>query len=399
VLLALGPVAWYQSTVASVYPLFLAAIALLVNAADAWERRPTPPRLALLAGAIGLVAVSHKTGIAFAVAAIAFVLVVGRRSLLAPRNLAALAVLLAPLAAVAYLPLRESYGGFPNLRADAHASVLDWITGSVGAPDAEPLGGNLYAIRIHAGRLALLLVASLSPAVVLAPLGAWSLRRRRAFVWCCLAPALAVSAAVATTPGGYAYWHLPLILAGTIATGAGAARLIERVRHRRTRRIAVGVALAAAAVFVGAVGGGYLARSHRDASPWARATLSALSQGEQIRAPWAAYTVLAATQELEHRRRDVRVTIADAVNGAPDLRRLAGTAFVDMSAPHGPPDPPAGFAIAPAGPATGANDKGLSGLDLGPVRIGLPRARARAYEVSFPLSAGARARRTRRSRP
>jgi hypothetical protein len=225
----------------------------------------------------------------------------------------------------------------------------------VGAPDADPLAGNLYALRLHAGRLALLLVASLSPALVLAPFGAWRLRTRGAFVWCCLAPAVVVSAVAATTPGGYAYWHLPLVLALAIATGAGAAAAIERARRTRAAAMALALALVACVGFTALAGAGYLSDSHRSGTRWARATLAAAPPQGRIVAPWASYTALAATQELEGRRRDVRVTVASE-----------------------PPVAPRGYEFRPIGPAARANVKGISGLRLGSLRVGLPRARARA---------------------
>jgi hypothetical protein len=339
-----GPLAWYHATTASVYPFFLFALALLLNAAHAWLRRPGLVRLALFAAAIGLVLVSHKTGVAFALGALVLVALHARG-----RELLGLAAIALPLLTIAYIPLRDGFTGFPNLIGDA--STWEWVTGTAGgAPDAEAFGANAYALRVHTERLVVLLLASLSPAaLLLAPLGVRALWRERAYLLCCLAPALATSAVVLTTEGAYPYWHLPLLLAGAIACGVGIAHV---------RRPALVVVCGAALLVPVVVGASYIAGAPREAEGWARATLEALPPDARLVAPWTAYAPLRALQELDGVRTDVRVEPAPA-----DVRPEEVAARV--------PGPGYGVQLAGDAPgATEANFKGLSGLGAGPFRIG-----------------------------
>ena len=343
-LLAAGPLAWYHATTASVYPLFLLALALLLNAAHAWLARPGALRLALLAAAIGLVLVSHKTGLAFALGAL--VLLAWRAR---GRQLAGLVAIAIPLATIAYIPLRDGFTGFPNLIGGA--STWEWITGTAGgAPDAEAFGANAYALRVHTERLVVLLLASLSPAaLLLVPLGVRALRREWAYPLCCLAPALATSAVVLTTEGAYPYWHLPLLLAGAVACGVGVAHV---------RRRAVLAVCCVALVVPVVVGASYVATAPRAAEGWARGTLEALPPDSRLVAPWTAYAPLRAVQELDGVRPDVRVEVAPAgVRPEDVVARVPGPGY--------------GVALSAEAPgAIPANFKGLSGLDAGPFRIG-----------------------------
>jgi hypothetical protein len=348
-LLAVGPLAWYHATTASVYPFFLLALVLMLNAAHAWIDRRGAVRLALFAATIGLVLMSHKTGVAFALGALVLAALRARG-----RELLGLAAIALPLLTVAYIPLRDGFTGFPNLIGGA--STWEWITGTAGgAPDAEAFGANAYALRVHSERLVVLVLASLSPAaLLLVPLGVRALWRERAYLLCCLAPALATSAVVLTTEGAYPYWHLPLLLAGAIACGAG----VPLVRSRAL------VALCAVALLVPAlVGASYIATAPREAEDWARATLEVLPPDARLVAPWTAYAPLRAVQELDEVRRDVRVEPAPVDVRPEDVAERV-------------PGPGVGVVLSgdPSG-ATPANFKGLSGLDAGPFRIG--------YEESY----------------
>ena len=341
-LAAVGPLAWYHATTASVYPFFLLALALMLNAAHAWLERRGVVRLALFATAIGLVLVAHKTGVAFALGALVLLALRARG-----RELLGLAAIVIPLLTIAYIPLRDGFDGFPNLIGDA--TTWEWVTGTAGgAPDAEAFGANAYALRVHSGRLIVLLIASLSPAaLLLVPLGVRALWSERAYLLCCLAPAIAVSAVVLTTEGAYPYWHLPLLLAGAIACGAG-------VRH--VRRPVV-LALCAVALLVPVlVGASYIATAPRDAEDWARATLEEQPPGARVVAPWTAYAPLRAVQELDGVREDVRVEPAPI-----DVRPEDVATQV--------PGPGTGVVLSGDG-GTPANFKGLSGLDAGPFQIG-----------------------------
>jgi Protein of unknown function (DUF2723) len=341
-LLTVGPLGWYHATTASVYPFFLLALTLLLNAADAWLRRRGAVRLALFAAAIGLVLVAHKTGVAFALGAGVLVALRARG-----RELLGLAAIVLPLVTIAYIPLRDGFDGFPNLIGDA--STWEWVTGTAGgAPDAEAFGANAYALRVHSGRLLVLLLASLSPAaLVLVPLGVRTLWSERAYLLCCLAPAIAMSAVVLTTEGAYPYWHLPLLLAGAVACGAG-------VRQVRSRALVAVCALALLVPMV--VGGSYIATAPRDAESWARTTLEEQRPGARVVAPWTAYAPLRAVQELDGVREDVRVEPAPVDVRPEDVAaRVPGPGIgVMLSGEEGTP----------------ANFKGLSGLDAGPFRIG-----------------------------
>jgi hypothetical protein len=343
-LLGVGPLAWYHATTASVYPFFLLALVLMLTAAQAWMARPGTARLVLFAASIGLVLVSHKTGLAFAIGALVLVALRARG-----RELLGLAALVLPLLTIAYIPLRDGFTGFPNLIGGA--STWEWVTGTAGgAPDADAFGANAYALRVHTGRLVVLLLASLSPAaLLLVPLGVRALWSERAYLLCCLAPALAVSAVVLTTQGAYPYWHLPLLLAGAVACGVGVAHVKRPVV----------LALCAIALLVPvAVGASYIATAPREAEGWARATLEELPPDARLVAPWTAYAPLRAVQELDGVREDVRVEPAPV-----DVRLEDVAARV--------PGPGFGVVLSEdtAG-ATEANFKGLSGLDAGPFRIG-----------------------------
>ena len=342
-LLAVGPLFWYHATTASVYPFFVLALALLLNAAHDWLRRAGAFRLALLAAAIGLVLVSHKTGLAFAAGALVLVALHARG-----RQLMGLAAIALPLLTIAYIPLRDGFSGFPNLIGGA--TTWEWVTGTAGgAPDAEALGANAYALRVHSERLVVLLLASLSPAaLLLVPLGLRELLRERAYLLCCLLPALATSAVVLTTQGAYPYWHFPLLLAGAVACGTGVA-------HVRRPAIAVLCALALAVPVV--VGGSYIASAPREAEDWARAALAELPPDARVVAPWTAYAPLRALQELAGVREDVRVEPAPV-----DVRPEDVAARV--------PGPGFGVVLSGEPGGTEANFKGLSGLDAGPFRIG-----------------------------
>lgn len=364
-LLGVGALFWYHATTASVYPFFLLALALLLNAAHALTQRATTGRVALVGAAAGLVLVSHKTGAAFALGALVLVLLHAR-----DRRLAGFLAMALPLATVAYIPLRDGFAGFPNLIGGA--SAWEWITGTAGgAPDADPFGANAYAMRVHSERLVVLLLASLSPAaLLLVPLGLRDLARERAYLLCMLVPALVTSAIVLTTQGAYPYWHLPLLMAGAIACGAGVAHL------RRPAPIAL---CALALVVPVAVGASYLAGAPRSAGDWSRATLETLPRGARLVAPWTAYAPLRAVQELEAVRPDVRVEVAPADVRPEDVAaRVPGDGYaVVLSA-----EPPEVRGTAQVGPTAEANFKGLSGLDAGPFRIGYEETAVRAYRLA-----------------
>jgi hypothetical protein len=372
-LLALGPMFWFQATVATVYPFLAFAVALLLNAGDAWLRHQTPTRLALLAGSIGLVGLAHTAGAMFALGGVALIASRGRRALRGPRDALALAAVAIPLLAVVYIPLRSGYGGFPNRAGE---SVWGMVFGTSGTFSGEsPLSASRAGFASHVRSLVVLVLASLSPAALaLIPAGVRALWRERPYLLCCLAPAAIDSAIVLTMRGGYPYWHVPLLVAGAVACGAG----VEPVRRALagTRwRVPLAGALAAALLVVPVSGALFLANSGREASDWSRETLAALPPGARIVAPWTAYAPLRATQSLDGLRRDVIVELTPT--GAPaDLATLRGGYAVAISG-----DAPQLPGAEPVGPVAGASFKGLSGLVAGPFKIGFEATSARTYRL------------------
>src|SRR3954471_23895922 len=195
--MTVAPVLWYQATVASAYPFFMLSIALLLTAGDAWTRRPTPLRLAFFAASIGLVLMGHKLGVFFAAGAVA-VIVLNRRHLDRRSVLPLLAVLI-PLATMLYIPLRQDWGGWPNLigadGVEGRRNLVAWITGTAqNITEADTLGANKYAVRVHSERFVIMMLASLSPAAfVLLPAGLRRLLRDRVFMLCGLLPSIVTS--------------------------------------------------------------------------------------------------------------------------------------------------------------------------------------------------------------
>jgi hypothetical protein len=374
IVLGLGPVFWYQASVASVYTFLACAVALLLNAADAWARRPTPLRLALLSGSIGLVALAHAVGLAFAAGGVLLIALRGRAAVRSPRDALALAAVAVPAAAIAYIPLRSGYGGFPD--AYPTAGILDRVTGQAGTFTGEgPFDGNRHAVATQGWSLVLLVVVSLSPAAAaLVPAGLRSLMRERPYVLCCLAPAVLDSVLIVTMQRGFVYWHIPLLLAGAVACGAGVEPVRRALRASPWRR-AVGGVLAATLVAPAIAGALFLAQSHRDASRWSRATLAALPRGARLVTPWTAYAPLRAEQVLGGVRRDVRLRLT-ASGATENISGLRGGYAVAVTAEP----PPASGAVA-LGPAAGANFKGLSGLGAGPFKIGYDSTTARTYKL------------------
>jgi hypothetical protein len=364
-LVAVGPLFWYHATTASVYPFFVLVLALLLNAADAWLRRPDTLRLALFAAMIGLTLIAHKLGIAFAVAALTLVALRGRG-----RQLVGLAAIALPLTTIVYMPLRAGYTGFPNLIGDA--TTWEWVTGTAGgAPDVAPFAAaTAHDVRVHSERFIVLLLASLSPAaVLLVPLGIRELWSGQAYMFCSLVPSVAVSIVVLTTPAAPAYFHLPLLVSGAIACGAGV---------RCLRRPALGALCALAMLVPVGVGVSYIAESARAAGPWSRETLRGLPRDARLVAPWTAYAPLRAVQELEGVRQDVRVEIAPPDPRPEDTVERAGDSGFSVAFSAHTLDVPGAMRV---GPAARVNFKGLSGLDAGGFAIGSPETTARTYRL------------------
>ena len=373
-LLGLGPVFWYQATVASVYTFLACAVALLLNAADAWVRRPSPLRLALLSASIGLVAMAHAVGLAFALGGVLLIALKARGAIRRPREVLALAAVAIPAAAIAYIPLRSGYGGFPD--AYPHAALLDRVTGHASTFTGErPFDGNRHAVATQAWSVVLLVFVSLSPAALaLVPAGLRALLRERPYVLCCLAPAVLDSVLVVTMQRGFLYWHIPLLLAGAVACGAGVEPVRRALRGSRGRVVLRG-ALAAALLVPPVAGALFLAHSHRDASGWSRATLAALPHGARLVTPWIAYAPLRAEQALGGVRPDVRLVVT-ASGATESLAAMHGGYAVTVSAVR----LPSAGAVA-VGPVAGASFKGLSGLRAGPFKIGYDATTARTYKL------------------
>jgi hypothetical protein len=373
-LVTVAPVLWYQATVASAYPFFMLSIALLITAGDAWVRRPTSRRLALLAAAIGLVLVSHKMGVFFAAGGAALIAL--NHEKLDRRSALPLLALLIPLATMAYIPLRKNWGGWPNLIGSdgihGRKTLYHWITGTAeNVSEANTLGANKYAARIHSERFVVMMLASLSPAaIVLVPAGLRSVWRGRdhSFLLCGVLPSIVASLVVLSTPGAFAYRHVGILLVGAIACGIG----VDRLRGRALPAAAVGLLLLVPV----ASGVYYLQRSHRPAQTWARATLAAVPRHGTILAFWSASSPLRGVQALDDYRTDVQVVDAgprpwESGEWARHPRALA-VGVVE----HRTQRVPGAVQVVPS---AGLNVKGLSGLSIGPFRVGYPLAWARTF--------------------
>jgi hypothetical protein len=231
-------------------------------------------------------------------------------------------------------------------------------------------------------------VAQLSvAAVVLVPVGVWALRKDPVYLLCGLCPALLISAIVLTTTGSYPFWHLPLLSALAIAAGTAipelrrlARRLVPVARGVVRGSMVVAAGLLAAGGLTGAAGGAvYIADHGADASRWARGVLTALPRGAQVVAPWSAYAALRATQELEHRRGDVTVTLAHHwPTDAADLRRARGY-LVGMDV--GATPVPSGWRLVRVGPQGVVDRKGITGLSFAGRLLGDLQYKAQAYLV------------------
>jgi hypothetical protein len=377
--LATGPLFWYQAATASVYPLFVLSLTALLVGARAWRNEPRARNLALVGISAAAVFLSHNTGLVFLAGAVVF-LAANRRLFRRARDLLPLAAGLVPLAAVAYLPLREGYQGFPNLLADHHATVLDWLLGS--GPGAPTLfGASEHGLAVHAWRLVLLVAASLGPAALaLAPLGAVWLRRTSEYLWCCLLPALVTAALVLTTPQSFPYWQFPLLLAAAIATGVGLPRVAAGLRQRGAPGIGVIALLVASFALVPALGAAYLARNDRNAVPWARTTLASLPTGAQVVAPWRVYAPLRALQALGQLRPDITIIQGPQTLQPSALAPLRGR-YVVLVGDKPSTAPPPALALQQIGLPTRVNFKGLTGLAIGPLRIGVPDENAYLFKV------------------
>jgi hypothetical protein len=276
-----------------------------------------------------------------------------------------------------YIPLRADWTGFPNL-IGPHGNLLRWLTGTAeNITEANTLGANRYAVAVHSGRFVVLMIASLSPAALaLVPAGLRTLWRDRVYMLCGLLPALLTSVIILTTPGAFAYRHVPLLMTGAIACGIGVEPVRRWLGERRRPRLAAAL-LVLALLVAPASGIFYLQRSAREAHGWARATLAAVPQGGSLVAPWSAWAPLAAVQQLDGYRRDVQLVKApEPWLGAAKLAALHSTTAVGLFE-HPEPVPGA----VQVGPTAGLNIKGLSGLAVGPIRIGYPLIKARAYRM------------------
>jgi 4-amino-4-deoxy-L-arabinose transferase-like glycosyltransferase len=381
-LLGTGGLYWQHATTASQYPLYVCAFLALLLFTDRWSVDRSPWSLAGVSASAGLVAISHRTGLVIAGATVAYVLFTSRRDLLRRGNALALGAALVPLATVAYLPLRADAAGFPNHSRDEHLSWWELLNGG-GDPDGRLLGASASAIQDHATILVYLVLSQLSvAALALIPAGARLAVRSRSLLWCGIVPSVLISAAVVTTPGAFPHWHFPLLTVGAIVAGAGVAVLSKWfARHHRPIRHVTVAALVAAILAVPLVGARHLGKTERDASPWGREVLQGLPPRATVLAPWPAFSVLRAMQEIEGQRPDVRVGITPGYG--PDYARLdsAGASHVVVIHVDGESEGPPSR-LQPVGPPAEVQVRGLTELRLGPKLIGLPSLSARLYRVA-----------------
>lgn len=378
-LVTVAPVLWFQATVASAYPFLMLSIVLLITAGDAWLRRPDRLRLAYFAAAIGLVLMAHKTGVFFAAGAVA-VMVLHRQNL-SRRSLLPMLAILIPLATMLYIPLRENWHGWPNLIGnngiEGHRNLFRWITGTAeNITEADTLGANKYAVRVHSERFVIMMIASLSPAaLVLVPAGLRRLWRDHSYMLCGLLPSIVSSIVILTTPGAFAYRHVGVLMTGAIACGIGLGPVLEWLRERRVLPVA---AVAGLLLLLVAPASGiyYLQRSHREAQDWARATLASLPHGAHILTPWSALAPLRAVQQLDGYRRDVIMVEATGEPWKTDEWTRYPNAYAAGVTESRKPIPGTVQLV----PTTGLNLKGLSGLAIGPIQVGYPFIWARTLK-------------------
>ena len=379
--LATGSLFWTHAVVASVYPLYLCTVAGFWAALTAWERRPSARLLALAGACAGALVVSHRTGIVFAAAAFLH-LVLRRRERLRPSHLLwAVAAAGVPMLSLVYLPLRTGRVAFPDELADGGATVLQWVTGTAPAADAETLSVTGRELARNALEVGLLGLDQLSVAtLLLVPLGLWAVRRDEVLLQCAVAPAVLISAVAVTTTGNYAYWHLPLLLVGALVTGCGAGRLAALLRGAAAPTQA-GAALVTCAALVtsGVSGVAYVRSEPLDASAWARQTLTQVPPDAELESGWTGYTALRATQTLTGLRPDVQVTQGAYWVEPPDLdpRRAPLVAAVSQGRLRSD----CSVTVRPLAPATPTNFKGLSNLRFAGVPLGYDAAVAQLVQV------------------
>jgi hypothetical protein len=186
---------------------------------------------------------------------------------------------------------------------------------------------------------------------------------------CGLLPSVLMSVVILTTPGAFAYRHVGILLVGAIACGVGVEPALEWLRGRRLAVVAIALTLlvpVAAGIY-------YMQRAHREAGSWARVTLAAMPHNGTILAAWPALAPLRGVQALDHYRRDVKVLEAAGDPWDTGDWYKHPHAWAVAVQENRTPVP----GTEQVTPTAGLNVKGLSGLVMGPVRIGYPLAWAR----------------------
>lgn len=360
-LLACGGLFWSQAIQASVYPLFVLSILLLLAAAYRWHDSPTPAGIAWMMAALGMVTVSHRTGFAFAPFVVALVVARARRDALKPANLIASLAFLAPWLPSIYLPLRATAHVIPNHIRGNPQGWWQLLTGP-GAPHDRLFGSGTPAALSHLLNIGLLGIAELSvAAIALVPVGLWALRRDRVFLLCGLGPAVLSGALVATTISSYAYWQFPLLVVGAIAAGSAIASIRRELARRGIAVRAGALAALGAASLTGAIAGAaYVVAHNPNSTRWAYDSLARIPRGALVWAPWPTYTALHDIQELDEFRSDVHVLFhrGETLWSPSELRRAAGNYIVGL----GPVSAPPGIRLSPVGPAARVERKGVTGL-------------------------------------
>src|SRR5207245_2215818 len=109
----------------------------------------------------------------------------------------------------------------------------------------------------------------------------------------------------------------------------------------------------------------------------------ALPRGAHVSAPWSAYAPLRAMQELDHRRRDVTITLAHHwPTSKADIRRASRSDGYLVAMDAGATPIPSGVQARQLGPAGLVQRKGMTGLSFLGHRLGDIPYRARAYAVA-----------------
>ncbi len=133
-LLAVAPYFWGMSLVAEVYTLHTAFMAGILLALQRWDEKPTPGRLASVAGVTGLSLTHHAASFLLIPGIVLYLLISHKKEMVTPRYwLPALGTGLLALSIYLYLPLRVgmhpsfNYAGFYSAEGNFHPFQINTL--------------------------------------------------------------------------------------------------------------------------------------------------------------------------------------------------------------------------------------------------------------------------------